>query len=190
MKIALSSYSGAGVTTTTNLLAQKLNLTPVNYTLRNLASDLKLSFEEIKLKAEQTPYYDYLLDSKLIHQAQQDNWIMGSRLAIWFDTNPAKRIWLECPLEERSRRIAKRENLPYEKALEQTSQRDELNKQRYLKLYGINVSEHNFVDAIISTEQPPEQVVKQILEANPRNLNNKTSNINDIINQKINELKL
>ncbi|VVB70498.1 Cytidylate kinase [uncultured archaeon] len=187
MKIAISSYSGSGATTAVNLLAKKLGLISINYTLRNLAVDLNLDFEDIRIKSEKSPYYDYLLDSKQIELTKQDSWVMGSRLAIWLASNADKKIWLECPIEERARRIAFREKWSFEKALEHTRQRDELNNARYNRLYGIDVTSHDFVDCIVSTLAPPEEVVEKIIACKPRNLKPEIPNINDTISRKLAE---
>ncbi len=186
MRIAISSYAGAG-STTTALLASKTGLKVINYTFRNLAADLKLDFEDLRSKAEQTPYYDYLLDSKLLEFTKSDSWVFASRLAIWLASDADKKIWLECPPEERARRIAQREGWTLEKALEHTKERDKLDKARYFKLYGIDLDSHDFVDCVISTLVPPEQVVEQIIAAIPRNLKPETPIIRDIISRKLDE---
>lgn len=189
MRIAISCYSGSGATTAVNLISEKTGLKPINYTLRNLANDLGIDFDEIHSKAETTPYYDYLLDSKLIELTKTDDWIMASRLAIWLASDADKKIWLECPVEERARRIAQREGWTFEKALEHTKARDEKNRLRYLKLYDIDVTSHDFVDCVISTVDSPKTVVEAVLACKPRNLKAKINNISEIVNRRLTEFK-
>ena len=189
MRIAISCYSGSGATTAVSLVSQKLGLKPINYTFRNLSKDLDLPFEVLREKAEQTPYYDYLLDSKLLEFSKGDDWVLGSRLAIWLASNADKKIWLDCPIDERAKRIAKRENWSFQKALEHTEQRDEKDKQRYAKLYGIDLEDHNFVDAMISTTDSPETVCDEIISVKPRNLKANINNINEIISRRLTGFK-
>ncbi|PIN96484.1 cytidylate kinase [Candidatus Micrarchaeota archaeon CG10_big_fil_rev_8_21_14_0_10_60_32] len=156
MRVAISGLSGCGNSTVTSLVAEKLGLSRVNYTFRDMAREHGVSFEELREKAEaEFPEVDLDLDAHLVELAADGkNCVIGSRLAVWLDT-PAvlKRIdfprdqwfsfdfkfWLDASLETRARRIAKRESRPFEEVLAETRGRDGLDAARYKRLYGINV---------------------------------------------------
>lgn len=157
MRIAISGYSGCGNTTATNNVGQALGLKMVNYTFRDLAKDLNLSFDHIQNAASKNLIYDYLTDFVLIRNAlANENIVVGTRLAAWL-MNAELRIWLHAPLEARAKRIFARHkddpNINYEQVLYLTLKRDEQNKQRYLRLYGIDTSDHDGFDVIINTAQ-------------------------------------
>ena len=83
LRIAISSHSGCGNTTATANVGQTLGLTVVNYTFRDLAVDLGISFEQIHGEAEQTNIFDLLTDLNLIRASRQPQVVVGSRLAAW-----------------------------------------------------------------------------------------------------------
>jgi cytidylate kinase len=83
--------------------------------------------------------------------------------------NADLRVWLQASLEERAKRIFRREvdkGLTYESVLYRTLQRDEQNRKRYLQLYGIDSNDRSDFDIIINTEKlTAEQVSSLIIAA-------------------------
>ena len=156
MRIAISGHSGCGNTTATNNVGKALNLKMVNYTFRDLAKDLGRSFEDIHKEAGDNLIFDYLTDLTLIRNALgNENIVVGTRLASWL-MNAELRIWLQAPLEARASRINMRKTevpTSYEQTLYKTLKRDAQNKQRYLKLYGIDIEDHSDFDVTINTEK-------------------------------------
>lgn len=153
MKIAVSGLSGCGNTTVSKLVAEKLGLTYVNYTLRNLSEDTGTSFQEIREKAEKEfPKIDLLLDKKLIELSSADNVVTASRLAVWL-ADADLCVWLHATPQTRAKRIAKREGSDWKKVLAETKERDAMDSARYKKLYGINRKKFvEAVDLVINTE--------------------------------------
>ena len=118
MRIAISGYSGCGNTTATTNVGNALGLKIVNYTFRDLARDLNLTFDHIHTSASDNLIFDYLTDFTLIRNAlANENIVIGTRLAAWL-MNAELRIWLHAPLEARAKRIFARhkpeENISYE----------------------------------------------------------------------------
>lgn len=153
MKIAISGHSGCGNTTATKNVGNALGLSIVNYTFRDLAKDLGLSFEDVHAKAPDNAIFDYLTDLKLIRAALEGRIVVGTRLASWL-MDADLRIWLHAPLEDRAHRINKRESekdATYEAVLYKTLKRDEQNRKRYLQLYGIDINDHSDFDITINT---------------------------------------
>jgi cytidylate kinase len=153
MKIAISGHSGCGNTTATRNVGNALNLRIVNDTFRDLATELAMSFEDLHAQAPTNAIFDYLTDLKLIRSALGDSIVVGTRLAAWL-MDADLRIWLHAPLESRADRINKRESekhSSYEAVLYKTLKRDEQNRKRYLKLYGIDINDHSDFDITINT---------------------------------------
>jgi cytidylate kinase len=168
LRIAISSLSGCGNTTATMNVGRTLDLKVVNYTFRDLAADIGLSFEEIHERSQQNRAFDYLTDLNQIRLSLQPKVVVGSRLAAWL-VNADLRVWLQASLEERAKRIFRREvgkGLTYESVLYRTLQRDEQNRKRYLQLYGIDSNDRSDFDIIINTEKlTAEQVSSLIIAA-------------------------
>lgn len=168
LRIAISSLSGCGNTTATMNVGRTLDLKVVNYTFRDLAADIGVSFEEIHERSQQNRTFDYLTDLNQIRLSLQPKVVVGSRLAAWL-VNADLRVWLQASLEERAKRIFRREvdkGLTYESVLYRTLQRDEQNRKRYLQLYGIDSNDRSDFDIIINTEKlTAEQVSSLIIAA-------------------------
>ncbi len=169
MRIAISGHSGCGNTTATSNVGQALQLKIVNYTFRDLAKDLGIPFEVMQKEASENLIYDYLTDLTLIRSViSNENIVIGSRLASWL-VDAELRIWLHAPLETRASRINCRENeksSTYEQVLYKTLKRDEQNRKRYLRLYGLDIEDHSDFDITINTEKlTADQVASLIIAA-------------------------
>jgi cytidylate kinase len=149
-------------------VGRTLDLKVVNYTFRDLAADIGVSFEEIHERSQQSRTFDYLTDLNQIRLSLQPKVVVGSRLAAWL-VNADLRVWLQASLEERAKRIFRREvgkGLTYESVLYRTLQRDEQNRKRYLQLYGLDSNDRSDFDIIINTEKlTAEQVSSLIIAA-------------------------
>ncbi|MFY9985960.1 MAG: cytidylate kinase family protein [Chthoniobacterales bacterium] len=170
LRIAISSLSGCGNTTATMNVGRTLGLKVVNYTFRDLAADIGVSFEEIHEQSQQNRTFDYLTDLNQIRLSLQPKVVVGSRLAAWL-VNADLRVWLQASLEERAKRIFRREvdkGLTYESVLYRTLQRDEQNRKRYLRLYGIDSNDRSDFDIIINTEKLTAEQVSSLIVAAAR----------------------
>jgi len=179
MRIAISSLSGCGNTTVSRLVAERLKLHYINYTFRSLAQDLGMAFEKIQAESKRTPRYDYDVDRRQVALIEKTpRCVVGSRLAVWLDDERIRnkigvqappfdlKVWIYAPLNERAKRISKREKKTFARVLEDTLYRDEENEQRYLSLYGINVA--NFPRAVnitINTERFSAEQVADLVVA-------------------------
>lgn len=168
MRIAISGHSGCGNTTATTNVGKALQLKIVNYTFRDLARDLSINFEEMHKEASTNLIYDYLTDLTLIRNAiSNENIVIGTRLAAWL-MNAELRVWLHAPLEVRAARINRRESekeSSYEQVLYKTLKRDEQNRKRYLRLYGLDIEDHSDFDVTINTEKLTADQVSSLLVA-------------------------
>lgn len=165
MRIAISGMSGCGNTTTCKMLAEKLGYPVVNYTFRQMAQERNMDFWDFSALAEKDFSIDKELDTKQVKMAmEQENCILGSRLAIWMLKDADLKVYLDVSADERARRVATREGGTFEQRLEETKMRDELNKGRYMKIYGIdNTKPEGVADLIINADsKTPEEVVNII----------------------------
>ncbi|NIZ40766.1 AAA family ATPase [Spirochaetales bacterium BR193] len=169
MRIAMSGRSGCGNTTAGRLVADRLGINHVNYTFRNLAKDKGISFNELRHMAQESDEIDKELDRHQLELAITQSCVLSSRLAIWMLPVADLKIFLNIPLDERSRRIAQREGGDIESKIAETQQRDVLDHQRYYRIYGIDTNRFDSADIIINSGRlNASQVADIIISAIPR----------------------
>ncbi len=124
-------------------------------------------FAEVRRRAEKDDIYDYLTDDRLMKAAaaSRGGFVLGSRLSVWIAPEYDLSVWLEASPEVRAQRISKRENRLYGEVLAETIGRDRDDLARYVRLYGIDMLDHNFVDLDLNAgEMDAEEVAARIIE--------------------------
>jgi CMP/dCMP kinase len=165
LKIAISGKSGCGNSTVSRMVADALGLRLVNYTFHSIAEEKGMDFDHLCRLAEEDEYWDRYLDKKQVELASEGPCVLGSRLAVWLLEDADLTVYLTAPAEVRARRIHKREGGEYLDILHHTVERDRRDRDRYLKLYGIDNNQYDFVDLVIDTESlTPEKVAGRILD--------------------------
>ena len=152
-RIAISGKSGCGNSSVSRIISEKLNLRLINYTFHDIAREKGIPFEEICMLAEKDPQYDLKLDRKQVEMASKGSCVLGSRLAIWLLKDADLKVYLDASVEVRALRIAKREGTPYKETLKNTMERDRRDRERYLRLYSIDIDDFDFAGLIINTEK-------------------------------------
>ena len=84
--------------------------------------------------------FDRKVDEKLIELASQGNVVIDSWTMPWLLENGFK-IWLEASPEKRAKRLMKRDNLSFKKALNVLKEKDEKSKIIYKRSYGFSLGE-------------------------------------------------
>ncbi len=165
LKIAISGASGCGNTTVSTMLSEKLNLPCINYTFKNVAQEMDISFAELLKRAKTDFSFDKIVDSKQIEMASKSPCVLGSRLAIWLLKDADLRVYLKASLETRAKRIQIREGGDLEYIEQRTAERDSEDTRRYKELYDIDNTKYDFADLIIDTEKLlPEEIVDVIIK--------------------------
>jgi len=168
MRIAISGLSGCGNTTTCKALSERLGYSVVNYTFRQMAEERGMDFWKFSELAEKDFSIDRELDSRMVEMAlKQENCILGSRLAIWNLKDADLKVYLRVSAKRRADRVFNREGGTLEQRIQATEKRDELNRGRYMKIYGIdNTKPEGVADLIIDSDNlSVEAIVDKIIEA-------------------------
>ena len=172
MKIAISGKSGCGNSTVTQRVADRLGYRRINYTFKDIAAEEGIPFDKLCDLAEHDSRWDKLLDRRQVEMAGDGDTVLGSRLAIWILDDADLRIYLDAPLAVRAGRIRKRnletghEPTDLGEVIQKTAERDQRDRARYLRLYGIDNDDYGFVDLIIdTTELGPDDVADRIVAA-------------------------
>lgn len=84
--------------------------------------------------------FDKRVDEKLLEWAEKGDVVLDSWTMPWL-LNGGFKIWLEVSPEERAKRIARRDHLSPEEALESLKKRDEETAKIYARLYGFKLGE-------------------------------------------------
>lgn len=152
MRIAISGKSGCGNTTVSSLVSKELGYPMINFTFRNLAEERGMDFWDLAALAEKDDSIDFELDRRQVEMAlAREDCVLGSRLAIWMLKEADLKIYLDAPVEERARRIRKREGGTLEEKIAETSARDAKDTARYKRLYDIDNNDPAVADLRIDT---------------------------------------
>jgi CMP/dCMP kinase len=165
MIIAVAGLSGSGKNTLGELIAKKLGYRLVCPTFKDLAAAEGIPLMEFQEKAKKDPGIDRKFDEELKRQAAGGNCVVTTWLGAWM-VDADVRIKVKVADEIRAERIAKRDGMDVAKALLHLRKRDDDNRARYRKLYGIDIDDERIFDAVLDGGKfRPEELLGQSLEA-------------------------
>lgn len=166
MKITVSGPPGSGKSTLSKIISVRLGLEMVSMgdIFRKCAQDRCMSLDEFGEIAKCNEKIDREIDEMQKKIAnEKDNILIEGRLSGFFADADLK-VWLKAPLEIRAQRIAKREGKSVEIAREETSQREECERERYLNYYDIDIKDLSVYDIIIDSSKWSAQEISEIVE--------------------------
>ncbi len=153
--VTISGMHGVGKSSCAKLLAENFNLKHLSSgeIFRSLAKKKGMTVEEFSSYVEKNPEVDREIDEKTIRAAKEGNVIIDARLSAWKAGKFADiKILLTAPLEVRVKRLAERENKTYKESLEETLLREQSEKERFKRIYNIDIDDYSVFDVIINTE--------------------------------------
>ncbi|MGQ9719954.1 MAG: (d)CMP kinase [Candidatus Jordarchaeum sp.] len=153
--LTISGEHGVGKSACAKLLAQTLNLKYISSgeIFRLLAREKGMTLEEFSSYVEKNPEIDREIDGETVRAAKEGNVVIDARLSAWKAREYADiKILLTAPLEVRVKRLAERDHKTYKESLEETLKRELSEKERFKKIYNIDVDDHSVFDIIINTE--------------------------------------
>ncbi len=163
MIIAISGLTGSGKNTLGELLAKELGYRLICPTFKDLALKEGIPLMEFQKKAEKDPDIDRKFDAILKEQAAGGNCVVTTWLGAWM-VDADVRIRVFATMKTRGERIAKRDSMPLDKAIAHIKARDEGNRKRYQKLYGIDIYEDDLFDACLNSGlHRPENLLEMTL---------------------------
>jgi cytidylate kinase len=159
MKITVSGKIGAGKTTISKALAEKLKLKYLSTgdVMRELAEEKGMSIAEfIKLAEKETKYHKELDKKTTEIGEKQDGFVFDSRLAFHFIPDSIK-IFLKVSEDVAAQRLfdqkreGEKENMSLEKTKKAIIEREKSDVAAFQELYNINHLEDSNYDLIIDT---------------------------------------
>jgi len=164
--VAISGLHGTGKTTAARALVRKFKLRYVcaGSIFRQLARERGMTLGEFSRYAERHPGLDRMIDSRTAEAAREDGVLIDARLAGWMAKLANLKILLTAPLEERVRRIARREERRYKEVLRETMGRERSEARRFKRFYNIDVNDRSVFDLVLNTERWSARETARILE--------------------------
>lgn len=173
MIVCVSGLAGCGKNTVGEFLAEKLSLKPVGFSFKDEAETREISLMELQELAAKNPSIDKEFDERLVREAGKGNCVITTWLGSWMVENADFRVWLKASEEERAKRVSSRDKMSFGEALAHVKKRDDGNRQRYKKYYGIDIDDHSNFDLEINTRVfTPEAIAEIIVEAIKRKKKN------------------
>ena len=173
MIITISGKAGSGKSTIAKLLSEKLNLKhySIGDLMRVMATEKELSLLEFNKLAEKDSSIDLELDNKLKDLGKtKDNFVVDGRLTAFFIPHAQVKVFLDADDEVRAQRILNdRRQHEKSESLKETianiKKREESEKKRYQKYYGVNYLDKKLYNHIIDTSNmAPNEVVNKIIK--------------------------
>jgi len=164
--ITVSGPHGTGKSTYAKALAEALNLRYVSAgeLFRDLAKQHKLSLEDFSRRAADDPSIDRLLDERTKAEAKRGGVVIDAQLGAWMVGDQADvKVLLTAPDAVRFKRIAGRDGRVMADAMRETENRESIQRQRYRKYYGIDVTDLSIYDLKIDTSLYPIDKTKAII---------------------------
>lgn len=169
MILTVSGPPGSGTTTLAKRLTERFNLDYVSGgdVFREEAEERGVSVGEFNRMVEEEPEIDRELDERQREIARErDDVLLESRLAGWMAEEHADvSIWLKADDRVRAERVAEREDVTVDEALEESRQRESSEAKRYRDLYDIDIDDLTVYDLVIDTERWGADAVAEIAGA-------------------------
>jgi cytidylate kinase len=152
MIVTIGGFAASGKTTLARRLAERLGFKHVSAgaLMREMAYERKQSLMDFSRYAESHTDVDVEIDRRQKKLAR-GNCVVDGRLSAHF-IKAGLKVWLTAPMETRARRIKKRDgHKTLKEAVRHIERREESEKKRYLRIYGIKHPDYSIYDLILDT---------------------------------------
>jgi len=179
--ICVGGMAGSGKSTLAKKIAEKYGLAYYSGGAALMALAIKEGYRPLELgwweseegmrfleKRGRDPRFDQSVDKKLLYMARKGDVILDSWTMPWLLKKGFK-IWLEASAEKRAERIAERDKISFNEALEALKCKERRTKEIYKKMYGFSLGEDfapfNFIlDTDILNEEEVFQILCMVIE--------------------------
>jgi len=172
MCITISGPPGSGTSTVAGLLAARLGVQYANAGMffRQIACEQGLSLAELGRRAERDSRIDREVDRRTLKRANAEaGSVLEGRMAGWVLHRagvPSFKVWLDANEEVRARRIAGRENMPFDPVLSEMVEREQSERRRYREIYDVEIGDLSPYDVVLRTDDlSPADIVERVIEA-------------------------
>ncbi|MGZ7046852.1 MAG: (d)CMP kinase [Methanobacterium sp.] len=167
MIITISGLAGSGTTTATKVLSRKMGIPYISAgdIFRQMAVEKNMELIQFSKFAEENESIDIEIDKRQSQIAKENkDIIIEGRLSGYFVDADLK-LWFIAPLDVRTRRIAEREDKPFEIVSEEIIKRSKSEAKRYKEIHNIDIENMEVYDLIINTGNfHPESIADIIMK--------------------------
>ncbi|MGZ7208630.1 MAG: (d)CMP kinase [Methanobacterium sp.] len=167
MIITISGLAGSGTTTATKVLSRKMGIPYISAgdIFRQMAVEKNMELIQFSKFAEENESIDIEIDKRQSQIAKENkDIIIEGRLSGYFVDADLK-LWCIAPLDVRTRRIAEREDKPFEIVSEEIIKRSKSEAKRYKEIHNIDIENMEVYDLIINTGNfHPESIADIIMK--------------------------
>ncbi|MBR9689839.1 MAG: AAA family ATPase [Candidatus Altiarchaeota archaeon] len=162
--ITISGPAGSGKSTAGKSLSEKLGISyySVGDFFRMKAEEAGMDVKEFMKTAPNELHNE--ADKFIDTRSKQGNVVIESRLSGHMASAANFRIFLTAPLDIRAKRVAGRKDLEFKEAKKRVEERDNQDRENYLRVYDIDVNELGIYDLVLNTEKLNKAEVLSILE--------------------------
>lgn len=171
MRIILSGPPGSGKSTAARKISNELSLK--HYSMgdfqRELAREKGITINELSKLEEKDPSIDRMVDEKQKKLGlENDSFILDSRLGALFIPHAEFKIFIDCDIDERARRIHGHGRYDEEGELDDIKvrmiEREKSEEKRFRELYKFDYKEKKHYNIFVdSTHMKEEEVFKMII---------------------------
>ncbi|MEM1928282.1 MAG: AAA family ATPase [Acidilobaceae archaeon] len=152
--VVVAGPPGSGKSTYARRLSADLNLRyfTTGEIFRALATERGLSLVELNEIAERDPGIDYEIEKRTLREACRGGVVIDSHLAAWLLREVADvTVYVKADLATRASRIAVRDGRRVEESLDEILSREESHWRRFLRYYGIDITDVSHFDLVVDT---------------------------------------
>lgn len=161
--ITVSGFAGSGKTTVADWIANALKLRRFSSgsIFREMAKEEGISLEE--LSKTRSADVDHMTDRRTLKKGMKGGIVVDGRIAGfvfggWADF----KILVKCPAEVRAERVAKRDKSSMKEAYGNVRGRDERDREKYMQLYGIDITDERIYDLVIDNSGSMEELKSKV----------------------------
>ena len=152
--ITVSGLHGVGKSVYAKEIAKRYSLKYISSGMifRQYAKKLGLSISELTDLANRDFSIDKYIDDLVVKEASKGNVVADGLLTGWMLRDKANiKFWFKAKDLIRYKRIADRDGIPIDVAIKETKHREEIEKVRFKKYYGIDITDLSIYDYVIDT---------------------------------------
>jgi cytidylate kinase len=156
--IAISGLHGTGKSTYAKQLANDfgLNYVSAGALFREIAKEKGLTIEELSNLAEKDNGLDKRIDDRTLSWVYKGSVVIDALLAGWITgERETIKIHMVSPDSVRLERIAERDKINFQEAKNRTLKRENCEKMRFKRRYGIELDDLTIYDLVLNTSLLP-----------------------------------